>query len=184
MKKIFLLISVLFISNLFAISVGEKKKLFLDNVLPVIQKVYAQNIAEGKYVHPISITLAQAAMESAWGTSRFFKEANNIFGVWAYDKNTPRIAALGKRNGKTIWLKKYASLEESVSDYYRNISKSSAYKNFRELNKNDAKVYDLVKELRMYSEKRDAYSKELAQIIRYNKFLKYDAKRVISPASQ
>ena len=50
---------------------------------------------------------------------------------------------------------------------------------------NDAKVYDLVKELRMYSEKRDVYSEELAQIIRYNKFIKYDvAKKVTSSESQ
>ena len=125
--KSFLIIIVL-VSSLFGISVQEKKKIFLDKVLPAIQKVYAKNKEDGIYLHPISIALAQAAMESAWGTSRFFKEANNIFGVWAYYKNTPRIAALQKRNGKTIWLRKYASLEDSVSDYYRNISKSSAYK--------------------------------------------------------
>lgn len=165
------------LSGLSAQTVQEKKKLFLDKVLPVVQKVYAQNKAEGKYAHPISITLAQAAMESAWGTSRFYREATNIFGVWAYNKNTPRIAAKQKRNGKTIWLRKYTSLEESVRDYYANISKSRVYKKFRELNKKDANVYDLVKELRMYSEKRDVYVKELAQIIRYNKFTKYDAKR-------
>ena len=28
--------------------------------------------------HPISIAIAQAAIETAWGTSRFFREANNL----------------------------------------------------------------------------------------------------------
>lgn len=162
--------------SLYGQTVQEKKKIFLDKVLPTVQKVYAQNIAEGKYVHPISIALAQAAMESGWGKSRFFREANNIFGVWSYDKNSPRIPALQKRDGKTIWLRKYTSLEDSIRHYYRNISKNNAYKKFRELNKNGASVYELVKELRMYSEKRDVYSKELDMIIRYNKFTSYDIK--------
>lgn len=175
-RIIIILLSVLFSTSLFGMSVAEKKKIFLDKVLPVVEKVYAKNRAEGKYAHPISITLAQAAIESGWGTSRFYKVANNIFGVWAYDKNTKRVAAKEKRNGKTIWLRKYSSLEESVSGYYLNIQKSSAYKKFRELNKTDASVYELVKELRLYSEKRDIYSKELAQIIKYNQFTKYDKK--------
>lgn len=175
-KIVFVFINLVFTSSLFGMSVESKKKMFLDRVLPAVQKVHAKNIAQGKYVHPISITLAQAAIESGWGTSRFYKVANNIFGVWAYDKNTKRVAAKEKRNGKTIWLRKYSSLEESVSDYYSNIFKSGAYKKFRELNKKDVNVYQLVKELRLYSEKRDVYSKELAQIIRYNKFTKYDKK--------
>ena len=70
--------------------------------------------------HSISIALAQAAMESAWGTSRFFTEANNIFGVWSINSSQPRIAAQIKRsNGKTIWLRKFSSLEESVREYYK-----------------------------------------------------------------
>ena len=172
----YLIISLMLSTYLFAMSVQEKKQIFLSKVLPVVKKVYAKNKAEGKYAHPVSITLSQAAMESGWGTSRFYKVANNIFGVWAYDKNTQRIAAKEKRNGKTIWLRKYTSLEESVMDYYLNISKSYAFKKFRDLNKKNVSVYSLVKELRMYSEKRDIYSKELAQIIKYNQFTKYDKK--------
>ncbi|NOY63816.1 MAG: hypothetical protein GXO97_00220, partial [Nitrospirae bacterium] len=34
--------------------------------------------------HPPSIILAQAALESGWGSSRFFVEANNIFGIWTF----------------------------------------------------------------------------------------------------
>jgi uncharacterized FlgJ-related protein len=47
-------------------------------------------------------------------------------------------------------------------------------KKFRELNKNTSDVYELVNELKMYSEKREIYSKELASIIKYNKFIRYD----------
>ena len=31
--------------------------------------------------HPKSNAIAQAAMESSWASSRFFREANNAFGV-------------------------------------------------------------------------------------------------------
>ena len=53
--------------------------------------------------HPRSIAIAQAAMESAWGTSRFFKEANNIFGMWSTSAKEQRIAANEQRGGKRIY---------------------------------------------------------------------------------
>ena len=80
--------------------------------------------------HPKSIALAQAAMESSWATSRFSRQANNIFGVWSFDKDEPRIAAGEQRGDKTIWVKKYASIEASVRDYYRVLPRGSAFKAF------------------------------------------------------
>ena len=124
--------------------------------------------------HPRSIALAQAAMESAWGTSRFFREANNIFGVWSFDKNEPRIAASQKRGNKTIWVKRYPSIKAAVKDYYRVLAKGSAFSEFRNLKMKTSDPYELVKKLDRYSEKGDAYGKELAAMIRYNKFDAYD----------
>ncbi len=125
--------------------------------------------------HPRSIAVAQAAMESAWATSRFFREAKNIFGVWSFNKNEPRIAAGEKRNGtKTIWLKKYATIEGSVRDYYRTLGRSSAFKNFRTLKMKTDDPYKLVKKLDRYSEMGAKYGKELTSMIKYNKFYLYD----------
>jgi Bax protein len=126
--------------------------------------------------HPKSITLAQAAMESAWGESRFFKEANNLFGVWSYNKNEPRIAASSLRGEKTIWLKKYPTVKDAIKDYYKMLSRSWAFKEFRELNfeKKNQNPYLLVKKLQKYSEKREVYTKELSSMINYNKFTKFD----------
>ena len=208
MKVKLLIFSILFVANSFAMSVQEKKRVFLDKVLPGIEIVYndlqkqyediKQDIKNNtnkekilslkkKYKvdsdekllmalkpHPKSIALSQAAIESAWGTSRFYREANNIFGIWAFGKNTPRIAALQKRGGKTIWVKKYDSIEQSIRDYYLNISRSFAFKEFRELNMKTSDPFLLVEKLKMYSEKREVYSDELASILRYNKFYKYD----------
>ncbi|MFO7830937.1 MAG: glucosaminidase domain-containing protein [Desulfuromonadaceae bacterium] len=124
--------------------------------------------------HPPSVALAQAAMESAWGTSRFFTEANNVFGVWSFNANEPRIAAGERRGDKTIWVRKYDSLEESVRDYYRLLGRSSTFEEFRELRMHSTDPHALVKKLHRYSEKKHAYGEELSAVIRYNKFTRFD----------
>ncbi|MFT6122907.1 MAG: Bax protein [Oleiphilaceae bacterium] len=124
--------------------------------------------------HPISITLAQAAMESSWATSRFFREANNIFGVWSFDENDDRIAAGEKRGNKTIWLKKYSSVEAAISDYYRTLARGKAFVAFRRLNLTTSDPYKLVKKLNKYSEKGALYGEELTSIIKFNKFYEHD----------
>jgi Bax protein len=125
--------------------------------------------------HPPSITIAQAAMESAWATSRFFVEANNIFGVWSVGNSKPRIAASEQRdNNKTIWLRKFENVDEAVEEYYDMMARAPAYKDFRytRLYTNDA--LEIVKHLDRYSEIGEAYTKELADLIRYNKLRRFD----------
>ena len=125
--------------------------------------------------HPPSITIAQAAMESAWATSRFFVEANNIFGVWSVGTSKPRIAASEQRdNNQTIWLRKFESVDEAVEEYYDMMARAPAYQDFRfvRLYLNDA--FEIVKFLDKYSEIGDAYTQELADLIRFNKLTKFD----------
>jgi Bax protein len=121
--------------------------------------------------HPQSIVLAQAALESSWATSRFFKKANNIFGVRSVNINEPRIQA-GK--AKRVWLKKFNSVEDSVRDYYKFIAIGKAFKGFRERRMKTADVHNIVLKLDKYSEIGHQYAKHLSQIIRYNKLKKYD----------
>ncbi|MDD2556782.1 MAG: glucosaminidase domain-containing protein [Desulfuromonas sp.] len=124
--------------------------------------------------HPPSVALAQAAMESAWGTSRFFVEANNVFGVWSFNSHEARIAAGEKRGEKTIWVRKYDSLEASVRDYYRLLGRSAAFKEFRQLRMRSDDPHELVKKLHRYSEKSHAYGEELSAVIKYNEFTRFD----------
>lgn len=124
--------------------------------------------------HPISITLAQAAMESAWGTSRFFREANNIFGIWATDESEPHITAAEKRGDRTIRVKKYDSLEASVRDYYLTLARGKAFGEFRALRLSSDDPHALVKKLDRYSERGAAYGEELSSMIRYNDFSELD----------
>ncbi len=125
--------------------------------------------------HPQSIVIAQAAIESAWGTSRFFREANNIFGMWSKDPNEPRIAAGIKREGKrTIWLRKFSNLDESIRQYYQTIGRVKDYKAFRELRFKTDDVNQLVKKLDKYSELGDKYTQILSSVIRHNNLTKFD----------
>ena len=127
------------------------------------------------YPHPKSIVIAQAAIESAWATSRFFNEANNIFGIRSIKKNESRIAAIVKKaNGKTTWLRKFDSIDDCIRAYYKLMAKSKAFKIFRKTRYQTQDVHKIVKKLDKYSEIGDLYAKELSQMIRYNKLTKYD----------
>lgn len=124
---------------------------------------------------PKSIALAQAAVESAWGTSRFFKEANNIFGVHATNPAQDRVAAQKMHNGRTVWVRKYDSLKQSIKSYYYNLATSLAYKEFRNANFVSDDPYTLVNSLQRYSEKGKAYCTLLTSIIKFNNFTAFDA---------
>lgn len=123
--------------------------------------------------HPKSIAIAQAAMESGWATSRFTKVANNLFGVWSFNKNEPRVPALKKRANKTVYLKKYTNVIDSIRDYYYVLSTARAFSEFRKQKMKTDDPYMLVKKLNKYSEKGSNYAKELVQMIKYNKLYRY-----------
>jgi Bax protein len=79
---------------------------------------------------PTSIIMAMAGVESAWGTSRFATEGNALFGVRTWDKNTPRMKALGNPDAK--WgVKKYTTKCQSVQDMIAILNRHPAYKEFR-----------------------------------------------------
>lgn len=124
--------------------------------------------------HARSVAIAQAAMESSWATSRFTTEANNLFGVWSFNKDEPRVAAAEKRGTTTIYVKKYSSIESSIRDYYKVLATRKIYAAFRAVKMKSNDPYKLVKKLDKYSERGSEYGKELASMIKYNRFYKFD----------
>jgi len=123
--------------------------------------------------HPTSIVIAQAALESGWGTSRFYKEANNIFGVWSYSKNEARIKASETRDGTAVYVKKYTSLPESIASYFKTLARGP-YSSFRIAREKTEDVYLLTPHLKVYSELKEEYVLRLENLIRYNKLTQYD----------
>lgn len=80
---------------------------------------------------PPSLAIAQAAVESAWGKSRFVKEASNIFGHWTYNEE---IGILPKRRNinSSHFIRVFSSLKDSTSAYILNLNRNLAYKSFQE----------------------------------------------------
>ncbi len=81
---------------------------------------------------PHEITIAQAVIESDYGTSRFSNEANNLFGVRTYDLLLPHIKPLNNPQSK-FGLKKYKTKCDSVADYIKILNNGFAFEEFREL---------------------------------------------------
>ncbi len=123
---------------------------------------------------PKSLIISQGALESGWGTSRFFMEGNNIFGVWSYNTNEPRIAATTRSNGYTPHLKKYESLKGSVEDYVLLLARGESYRDLRGGMRRGESSTELAKYLTMYSELREEYVKRVVSVIESNKLKELD----------
>jgi len=145
---------------------------FLEEMYKTYKTKDNKELAKRLKTHPVSIVLAQAAIESAWGESRFFKKGNNIFGMWSYNKNEPRIKALGTRNGKSIYVKKYANISDAIDDYFAVIGRG-AYKSFRKQRNITNNPLVLVNYLVNYCEL-DNYPAKLKKFIVHNKLRKFD----------
>jgi len=81
---------------------------------------------------PYEMVVAQAALESGWGTSRFATEGNNLFGIRTFSKNVPHMTPLGIKKWPGWGVRIFASKCDSVKEYIRLLNEHSAYKEFRE----------------------------------------------------
>lgn len=154
--------------------VSEKDSILLHDFIERFKAKGPQELLKRMQPHPVSIILAQAAIESGWGTSRFFREANNVYGMWSYNSEEKRIQAGQSREGKNIYLRSYDTLFESVYDYLYTIARSHAYKDFRKARLETQNPYRLIWFLSNYSEKRVGYVVQLRQMIEYNNLSQYD----------
>ncbi len=131
-------------------------------------------------VIPPSLILAQAANESAWGTSRFATQANNYFGQWCSSKGCG-LVPLRRNTGSTHEVRKFTHAQASVRSYLMNINTGRAYQSIRDMREKartqsqTLSGIELAAGLKQYSERGQAYVEELRSMIRYNKLVeKYD----------
>ena len=129
---------------------------------------------------PNSIVIAQAAIESGWGKSRFAQEYNALFGEYTYDKNNG-VVPLNRDMGAKHLIKSFSSYGNSVISYFNNINSHKAYKDFRAVrsimrsNNNFSDISLLIDKLDTYAED-DKYVATLKAVIKKNKFDKFDSK--------
>jgi len=124
----------------------------------------------------LEVALAQSANESAWGQSRFAKQGNNFFGQWCYRKGcglVPKKRDKGTRHE----VAKFKTVNDSVRSYIKNINTGRVYAPLRKVRREDreqgqpANAYDQAGGLIKYSQRREAYVKEIRSMIRVNKKL-------------
>ena len=126
--------------------------------------------------------LAQAAIESGWGSSRFAREHNALFGEYTYDTEKG-VIPLNRDSGKTHLIKSFNSLDSSVKSYFNNINSHYAYEDFRDIRNimrkrnNFSNVNLLVNKLSTYAADEN-YIKTIRQVIKTNNFSIFDQKTI------
>lgn len=128
---------------------------------------------------PIALALAQAANETAWGTSRFAKAGNNYFGQWCY-KEGCGIIPLKRDEDASHEVKRFNHPFFSIQDYLRNLNTHASYKQLRQIRfqaRNNDRIpsaIDMTEGLVNYSARKKVYVKALQHMIRYNKLTRFN----------
>jgi len=129
---------------------------------------------------PSSLSLAQAANESAWGQSRFAQEANNLFGIWTYDQDKGLIP-VNREQGKKHLVRIFDNVGESVRYYMHTLNSHPAYigmRKTREALRASGQTIDghkLAAGLEKYSAGGQQYIDLIRSLIRKNKWTQLDA---------
>ena len=118
---------------------------------------------------PKALIIAQAALETGWGTSRFANEGNNLFGIRTFNEDDEWLLPITWDQTKWIgWgVKVYETKCDSVRDYVRILNEVWAYEDLREARDNGADAYELADHLTKYASK-PTYTKLVKQLIKYN----------------
>lgn len=125
---------------------------------------------------PLELALVQAAIESAWGTSRFAKKGNNFFGEHCQSEGCGIIPDT-QAEGHTWEVETFASVEDSVRSYIHNLNTNDAYSDLRSLRsktRSSGKIPDgptLATALHFYSERREDYIRAVQNMIAANREL-------------
>ncbi len=131
---------------------------------------------------PVALVLAQGALESAWGESRFAREANNIFGQWTYEKDG--MVPLYRAADKQHKIKRFKSINDSIAAYMLNLNRNKAYRAFRnkrEIYTRDKKIFsglEAADTMQNYSGIGKEYNLILKKVIRKNHFGAFDNRAV------
>ena len=163
-------------NNLNVLEAAILKKLFNE------YKVKNNDLAELKKridIVPISLAIAQAAIESGWGTSRFAQEGNAYFGQKIIGIKVDGIRPSDSEN-PLIKVRIFENLNDSVKAYLNNLNTHFAYKNFRK-SRNELRSFGrtlegevLANQLKKYSELGNEYINNVQEIIRKNNLGKFD----------
>jgi Bax protein len=124
-------------------------------------------------VVPASLALAQAAKESGWGTSRFARKGNNLYGQRCFVRGCGLVPRQ-RTDGNFHEVRSFPTPFRSIQSYIRNINSHQQYQAFREQRAQLRKAglapsgLLLADALGSYSERGEVYVEEIKQLIHYN----------------
>ena len=132
---------------------------------------------------PPSLAIAQAAVESGWGTSRFAHEGNAVYGQRVFKEGAGIVPEERDEDG-THEVRAFESLYHSVLAYLHNLNSHWAYEDFR-ANRADQRASgqrlqagNLLGDLVAYSEEREKYLRILKRVIKQNNLKQFDYARL------
>ena len=129
---------------------------FLNNVIQCVN--YIEHNTTDIYPVNLELLLAQAALESGWGNSRFARVGKNLFGIRTYDLKEPHM--LPSNNPKKWGVKVFEHECDSVLNYMKILNNGGAYKKYRELREDGIDdPYILVETLDAYAADKNYFSK-------------------------
>ncbi len=141
------------------------EELDMDGVIEVLERRLD--------IIPTSMVLAQAALESGWGTSRFAKKANNLFGQWCFEEGCGLVPA-NRRAGAAHEVAAFDTVDAAIASYFRNINTHPVYepaRNIREAaraGQESLSGTEMAEGLLRYSERGEDYIDEVRAVIRIN----------------
>mgnify|MGYP001162680841 CR=1 FL=1 len=110
----------------------ENNQTFINSVGACVNYIY--NTTTDIIPVNFEVLLAQAALESGWGNSRFALEGKNLFGIRTYDLREPHM--LPSNNPKKWGVRVYMHECDSVLHYINILNNGSAYEEYRKLRDN------------------------------------------------
>ena len=129
---------------------------FINSVGQCVNYIY--NTTTDIYPVNFEVLLAQAALESGWGNSRFALEGKNLFGIRTYDLREPHM--LPSNNPKKWGVRVYQHECDSVQHYIDILNSGSAYEKYRELRDNGVEdSLQYVETLGAYAADKDYFPK-------------------------
>ena len=146
-----------------------------------IAEIETKVLVRADYV-PVSLALAQAAIESGWGTSRFARQGNALFGQWAWQASAGLKPAEASNSRAVV--RSFPNLFGSVRAYMHNLNTHPSYANFRERRsmlrgrKRADLGFQLANFMDSYAEIGTAYVDKLQMLIRSNDFGRFETARL------
>lgn len=141
-----------------------------DSSMFILSARHFKGLLKKVDIIPRKLVLAQAAIESNWGTSRFCREGNNYFGIRCLKKG----CGIPPKKATGFFVKTYPTLTDCVRDYMRLLNSGKYYESFRDLrivNRLNTDLPDpfyIVKGLEKYSSRGKVYINNLISIMKTN----------------